>query len=619
MTAPSVPQYQPTGAGLAPLRVPQAPGRVDQDLFGAAIAQQQAQAHAEQRRKRDKAASMEFLEGALLEMNDLWYGENGGKWKNGKEYLDWAGTRPVAQWKQRMSEAMQELPGGARAMAEGQIQGMQIQMDRDVKQRFGQAEQVYYTGRMESMLESLASATAMAAADPARGKEAVLQGLAQAAAVIEDFSTDHGEWIGVDIDDWNKAKYQQWASQNVARAIKQANAGNNDILAKELYDTFGHLLDPDKRIIVGADVTEASFLGEVARTWEGLHEGQPIMMGEDARYIAAANNQHYRPPKVQAEHLASQMREVGRQFGWSQQQIEQAVEYARRRGAEELVKGELRQAANFEGLMKEMMEGDARLDDLRRNSGARMRDISIDHLDALKELDANVADNQLGQKQAHWWMKMNVLGNGDLEDKREFQRLWRSAIPLAHIHDKSMLSWLRGMNENIEQGVTKMGDDGLTTWQRIQIKLEGLSEDHEWNQAEREEWIQRASAALLTWQQTNEGEIPSADHWGLLNNLGASELYDTRGQTAEFDEPLGLVDIVDMATPNEDWLARVYYPSLVRQHLEGRARALGVAIEDLPPSETNIADIIDRLDTPGRKELMYNIELGQYGRLVPEE
>lgn len=619
MTAPSVPQYQPTGAGLAPLRVPQAPGRVDQDLFGAAIAQQQAQAHAEQRRKRDKAASMEFLEGALLEMNDLWYGENGGKWKNGKEYLDWAGTRPVAQWKQRMSEAMQELPGGARAMAEGQIQGMQIQMDRDVKQRFGQAEQVYYTGRMESMLESLASTTAMAAADPARGKEAVLQGLAQAAAVIEDFSTDHGEWIGVDIDDWNKAKYQQWASQNVARAIKQANAGNNDILAKELYDTFGHLLDPDKRIIVGADVTEASFLGEVARTWEGLHEGQPIMMGEDARYIAAANNQHYRPPKVQAEHLAGQMREVGRQFGWSQQQIEQAVEYARRRGAEELVKGELRQAANFEGLMKEMMEGDARLDDLRRNSGARMRDISIDHLDALKELDANIAANQLGQKQAHWWMKMNVLGNGDLEDKREFQRLWRSAIPLAHIHDKSMLSWLRGMNENIEQGVTKMGDDGLTTWQRIQIKLEGLSEDHEWNQAEREEWIQRASAALLTWQQTNEGEIPSADHWGLLNNLGASELYDTRGQTAEFDEPLGLVDIVDMATPNEDWLARVYYPSLVRQHLEGRARALGVAIEDLPPSETNIADIIDRLDTPGRKELMYNIELGQYGRLVPEE
>lgn len=533
------------------------------EALGAGVGATVARIAGEEALERDRQQAMAVVTTAEADRDSLWAGEQGGRWKLGEEFFQWAASEPQA-FREGFGKRLEGLSPRARALAEPLLQQVGSDLDRRVQGHAGPAREAYFTGNLAQQLQGVHNTTRIAASDPEQGSQALFGGLQRGSFLIHDFVKAHPELIATDTTGWLSSKVEAFESEMVAASIQDAIEAGHSGLATQLLADHGAKLLPDAAARARGDVESASSLREIAETYEAEFDEAPIITEPDGEALAKVTGRTWRPPEKARQHLVRRMREIGKERDWSQQQVEDAVAYAERRGAQVIRDGALLQAETFETLRTEMGEQSMPLHWIKERRPHEWRSLSQDQRDALSALDAQAQAVRAAQDDADWFFRLQTLANGSDEDRTEFLGIVESGVPVAYLSESHWKA-IQGVAEDIEKDRYERLEDGRTDYQQIMFKATALKLDKE----ETDAFYNRTWAAISSKQSDTKKKLTDPEKQVIIDRMAmdvSKGLFDPQGRAIEVDvDRFWQLTEENVPPPPPAWIANEGEPTLIRQ------------------------------------------------------
>jgi hypothetical protein len=550
----SVPRFQPVSirrANAPAAFIPQ--GLANPAALGQQFTDTAAQIAFEEQAKKDKRVALDAVRLARKDADDLWYGEEGGRWKEGQEFFEWS-TGASDSLDKAIQARTQTLAGPQNEIAQSYMDDIRDRFGQNVQQRSGAARQTMYEGGYSVDKENLLNTHSLSAGDPDATIADLQAGLDEGAELVASFMDEHPEYIDIDPTLWAREQVEGYESTLIRTSIEKVLEHGNSQLAKDYFDEFGHLLSSTDQSAVKSSLDGSQSMSEVSAAYDVTAGLVPIYVGGDARQVAETAGQKFLSPTAAMNERSKLLRAHGKDNGWSEEQIREAVDYNRRRSKEVIETQEAQQAAMYTELDNFLLKNEGDMVLLRERFPSAYAHVSSEQKSALSSRASDMAEGRVATRDANEWRLLDGLAHGSIEDQDAFITRMRSAVPrslLSEDHLKIADKWV----EDIQQGRADALDDGRSWNQRVESKIKALK----LNAEDADLFHQSASAARANMAvdfQRSGKLITAQDEQTLINIQTWEELFDSQGRPVELSDHFFRLTVADIPDPPPAWISR---------------------------------------------------------------
>ena len=561
--------------------------------------------------KRDKRIALDAVRQARRDADSLWYGEDGGRWKEGQEFFEWSAGAGDSLDKAIMSRT-EGLVGPQAEIAQSYMDDIRERFDGNVMQRTGAARRTMYEGGYEVDKENLLNTHTLTSGDPESTIDDLQRGLDEGADLVASYMDEHSEYIDIEPELFARQEVETYESTLVRSSIEKVIQHGATGRAAEYMEEFGHLMSANDLAAAERAIGDASLQGEVAAVHEASAESIPIYVGGDGREIASAAGTEYLSPTAARNARAKEIREHGKREGWTRKQIEEAVAYSKRRSDEQIQTGIAQQTAMFYDLDEYLKKNDGDLRLAQERFPGAWAHLTGEQRDALGVRASDMAAGRIASKDANEWRALDGLRHGTIEQQDAFITRMASGVP-AILLSEDHLKAARGWVEDVQQGRAKALDDGRSWNQRVESKIKAL----DLNDEDADLFHQKASAARanLATDLARSGKIvTSQDEQTLINIQTWEELFDSQGRPIELSDRFFRLSVADIPDPPPAWISSGGGQALVRNGIPqtpANLKALyyldieqngSLTSQRIPPEEQRRAEREIALATAGEEE-----------------
>ena len=548
---PRLPQQQSQQVAPGQISAPLRPLSITSESFGASAFGAITDVATEEQRKRDRRASLRATMNAQKSLDDIWYGKDGGRWKEGEEFFDWA-KGANQQVDDALKANMKGLSEPQSEMTSERQEVMRDSFDTQVRQRMGPVRKTYYEGAYAADMADLGETTVKHASDSSASIQTMQDGLDSGAIRIAEFMADFPEYVDVDPKIWAREQVEDFESDTLRRSISAALAAGNERLAKEYSEHFGHLLKADQKVAVDRDVKQANELSEIAATFGQVASAKPLIVSGDGPQLAEAAGREFLPPDAQVAEWGDDVRAHGAAEGWSQQQIERAVDYTRQRGHEQIRVEESKQTGVYLQLLAKLgSEGD--LLSMQAQYPTHWNHITDDQRQLLTDRSREMAEGRLYQKDKETWPFVREHATGTPEMKERFIRFMQSGDADGLLEPKHLTEskkWL----EDIVAGRRTKGIDTEEEIIKEAMRTVGLFRGNEKGGSDNGEQFWNTATDLFNSEKERRelDFLTKTEMDKLIGPLTSTAVFDSFGNAVEFDTDFFQQDtLLGLATPED--------------------------------------------------------------------